>query len=161
MSRSITNCFVSNVEICAFMTRTCLGFIWHIICVHSVLSVLTTSSWKEHVSISWEQNVFFSSCTILALVSTSGCPVFSDLTTDCPVFSRLGFGISWFESCIHTKFAQSVLLWQLFNSFSILLSRTLLSWSPRTRVNFIAESNCVSTIFHDLCFWDDLWTMHL
>ena len=33
VARSITNCFVSNVETRAFMKRTCLGTIWHISCV--------------------------------------------------------------------------------------------------------------------------------
>ena len=33
LPRSVTNCFVSNVETYAFMKRTCLGTIWHIICV--------------------------------------------------------------------------------------------------------------------------------
>ena len=62
-----------------------------------VLSFLTTSSWQERVSISWDRDVFLSSCAVLVLVPTTGCPVLSVPTTGLPVLSRPGFGIGWFD----------------------------------------------------------------
>ena len=120
--RSLTKCFISNVERFAFMNRTCLRTIWHIFCVcfsnesprslmclfnvgiltvfrwtcldytrlmngSPVLSEETSSSWKELTSISWERDVFLSSCTVLA----------SSLITGLPVLSRIGFRIGGFD----------------------------------------------------------------
>ena len=101
LPRSITKCFVSNVESYASMTRTCLTTIWHIYCVcfNNGLprSEETVSSWKELTSISWKRDVFLPSCTLLVLVPTTGCTDLSVLTTGCSVRSRLGFGIGWFD----------------------------------------------------------------
>ena len=62
-----------------------------------VLSVLTASSWKERVSISWERDVVLPSCAVLVLVPTTGCSVLSVLTTGCTILSWSGFGIGWFD----------------------------------------------------------------
>ena len=120
--RSLTKCFISNVERFVVMNRTCLRTIWHIFCVCSnneslrslmclstlgsflssnerawitlvsitglsVLSEETGSSWIELTSISWERDVFLSSCTVLA----------SSLITGLPALSRIGFRIGWFD----------------------------------------------------------------
>ena len=52
-----------------------------------VLSEETGSSWKELTSISWERDVFLSSCTVLT----------SSLITGLSVPSRIGFRVGWFD----------------------------------------------------------------
>ena len=130
--RSLTKCFISNVERFAFMKRTCLRTIWHInhvvrdnrspcslMCLSNVeiLSVIrwtcldytrlmmngfsrngsrnrslrsvwrTRFSRKELTLISWERDVFLSSCS----------PITSCVISSRPDLSRIGFRVGWFD----------------------------------------------------------------
>ena len=89
LPRSITKCFVSNVESYAFMTRTCLATIWHICvfvsttgcsvrsCVISTLGLLLSSDervWGLLVSTtgcrSMRRNSFFVKRSYIDLLGT-------------------------------------------------------------------------------------------
>ena len=93
---SITNCFVSNVEAYALMTRTCLGTVWHIVCV-----------FQQRVSPFYHGPFLTSTLKLLlssdervcgVLVSTTGCTVLSCLTAS-----------SWNE-CVSISWERYVLL---------------------------------------------------
>ena len=160
LPRSVTNCFVSNVEAHAFMKRTCLGTIWHIhLCVSGLSRSIMCHFQRWRLLLSSDERVW------VLPVSTTGCPVLSFLTvsswkeresiswerdgslapcawlvsrqtTGCPVPSWSGFGFGWFD-------------WKLLNccttcpsgrwptSFSSHVSKRSIGRRPRWRICFL------------------------